>query len=41
MFMYNLLEYSSNYYMKSGCLWNYFSAEIDDVDDDASESRSY
>ena len=31
--MYNLLEYSQNYSMTSGSLWNYFRDEIDDVDD--------
>ena len=28
--MYNLLEYSDNYSMKSGSLWNYYSDEIYD-----------
>ena len=31
--MYNLLEYSDNYSMKSGSLWNYYRDEI--YDDDA------
>ena len=36
MSMYNLLEYSSNYPMKSESLWNYYMHEvIDDVNDDA------
>ena len=26
--MYNLLEYSDNYSMTSGCLWNYYRDEI-------------
>ena len=39
--MYNLLKYSSNYSMKSGSLWNYYRGKIDDVDDDASNSKSF
>ena len=39
--MYNLLEYSSNYSMKSGSLWNYYRDKIDDVDDDASNNKSF
>ena len=31
--MYNLLEYSQNYSMTSGSLWNYCRDEIDYVDD--------
>ena len=31
--MYNLLEYSQNYSMSSGSLWNYYRDKIDDVDD--------
>ena len=31
----NLLEYSGNYSMASGSLWNLYRDEIDDVDDDA------
>lgn len=35
--MYNLLDYSHNYSMASGRLWNYCHRnEIDDVDDYAS-----
>ena len=28
--MYNLLEYSHNYSMSSGSLWNYYKDEIND-----------
>ena len=28
--MYNLLEYSDNYSMKSGSLWNYYKFEVND-----------
>ena len=38
--MYNLLEYSQNYSMASGSLWNYYTDEIDDVDDNASDGKS-
>ena len=38
MTMYNLLEYSDNYTMKSGSLWNYYR---DEVNDDASENSDY
>ena len=33
--IYNLLEYSQNYSMISGILWNYYRDEIDGVDDNA------
>ena len=39
--MYNLLEYSENYLMTSGSLWNYYREEIDDVDDNASDGKSF
>ena len=39
--MYNLLEYSQNYSMTSGSLWNYYKHEIDDVDDNASDGKSF
>ena len=35
MAMYILLEYSDNYFMTSGSLWNYYRDKTDDVDDDA------
>ena len=38
--MYNLLEYSQNYSMTSGRLWNYYRDEIDDVDDNASDGKT-
>ena len=33
MSMYDLLEYSQNYSMISGRLWNYYRDKINDVDD--------
>ena len=39
--MYNLLEYSQNYSMTSGSLWNYYRDEIDNVDDNASDGKSF
>ena len=41
MSMYNLLEYSQNYSMTSGSLWNYYRYEIDDVNDNASDGKSF
>ena len=38
--MYNLLEYSKNYFMTSGSLWNYYGDETDDVDENASDGKS-
>ena len=38
---YNLLEYSQNYSITSGTLWNYYRDEIDDVDDNASDGKSF
>ena len=37
--MYNLLEYSQNYSMTSGSLWNYYRDKTDDVDDNASDVK--
>ena len=39
--MYNLLEYSPNYSMSSRSLWSYYRNEIDDVDDNASDGKSF
>ena len=39
--MYNLLEYSQNYSITSESLWNYNRDEIDDVDDNTSERKSF
>ena len=39
--MYNLLEYSQNYSMTSGSFWNYYKDEIDDVNDNASDGKSF
>ena len=41
MRMYNLLEYSQNYSMTSGSLSNYYRDEIDNVDDNASDGKSF
>ena len=41
MLMYNLLEYSLNYSVTLGKLWNYYRDEIDDVDDNASDGKSF
>ena len=38
--MYNLLEYSQNYSMTSGILWNFYRDEMDDVDNNASDGKS-
>ena len=38
--MYNLLQYSYNYSMISGSLWNYLREEITDVDNNASDCNS-
>ena len=38
--IYNLLEYSDNYSMTSGSLWNYYRDEInDDANENASDNR--
>ena len=39
--MYNLLKYSQNYSMTSGSLWNYYRDKTDDVDDNASDGKSF
>ena len=33
--------YSQNYSVTSGSLWNYYRDEIDNVDDNASDSKSF
>ena len=40
MSMYNLLEYSDNYSITSGILWNHHRNEIDSVDNNALQSKS-
>ena len=38
--MYNLLEYTDNYSMTSGGLWNYYRDEInDDANENANNNR--
>ena len=39
--LYDLLEYSDNYSMTSGSLWNYHRNEIDYVVNDASEGKAF
>ena len=39
--MYNLSEYSQNYSMTLVSLWNYYRDKIDDVDDNASDGKSF
>ena len=39
--IYDLLEYSQNYSMTSGSLWNYYKDEIDGLDDNASDRKSF
>ena len=39
--MYNLLEYSHNYSMISGSLWNYYREKIDDIDDNSSDGELF
>ena len=39
--MYNLLEYTQNYSIKSGSLWNYYRSKINDVDVNASDIKSF
>ena len=43
MLVYNLLEYTHNYSMTSGSLWNYYGDKIDNVDvnDSASDGKSF
>ena len=37
--MYNVLEYSQNYSITSGSLWNYYRDKINDVNDNASDGK--
>ena len=39
--MYNILEYGDNYSMTSGSLCNYHRDEIDGVDDNSSDGKSF
>ena len=39
--MYNLLEYSQNYLMASGSLWDCYRDEIDNIDDNTSNDKSF
>ena len=39
--VYNLLEHSQNYYITSESLWKYNRDDIDDVDDNASNGKSF
>ena len=39
--MYDLLEYSNNYSMTSGRLWNYYRDEVDKVNNNSSQVKSF
>ena len=39
--MFNLLEYRQNYSMTVGSLCNYYREEIDNIHDNASDSKSF
>ena len=39
--MYNLLEYSDNYYMTSGKLWNYYRDDVNDDQNENNDSSNY
>ena len=39
--MLHLLEYRQNYSMISGSLWNCYRDEIDDIDNNASDGKSF
>ena len=41
MAIYNLLEYCQNYPMTAEMVWNYYVDEIDDVNDNASDRKSF
>ena len=41
MAMYNLLEYSDNYYMTSGKLWNYYRDDVNDDQNENNDSSNY
>ena len=37
--MHNLLEYSENYSMTSGSLWNYYRDEVNDSDNETHDAK--
>ena len=39
--MYNLLEYSKTYSVTSGSLWNYYRDEVDNINDNPSDGKSF
>ena len=39
--MHNLLEYSDNYFMKSGSLWNYYRVKVNDSANENNDANSY
>ena len=39
--MYNLLEYSGNYFMTSGKLQNYYRCDVDNINDNAADGESF
>ena len=38
--MYNLLEYSGNYFMPSGSLWNYYRDEVNDDENENNDNHN-
>ena len=41
MSMYNLLGYSQNYSVTSESLWNYYKDEIDNINDNTTDGKSF
>ena len=39
--MYNFLEYSNDYYMTSGNLWNYYRDEVKDSADENNDANNF
>ena len=39
--MHNVLEYSQNYSVTSGSLWNHYRDKIDNINDNASDDKSF
>ena len=39
--MYNLLQYSDNYSMTSGSLWNYYRDEVNDSANEKNVTNNY
>ena len=41
MSMYNLLEYTDNFVMKSGSLWNYYRDEVNNSANENNDANSF